>query len=110
MDEIEYSFAELREIEEEIIKAEKNRRKFKILNKAVKLYKELAAAEKKLNLPNRTKADFKRRAKILTEICVLFRRGAENSAIKEIKKEAELLNGLYGGLKQVFENILIKTN
>ncbi|MDE6355776.1 MAG: hypothetical protein K2L67_00865 [Clostridia bacterium] len=110
MDEIGYSFGELRKLEEEIIKADKKRRNNKILNKAVKLYKKLAEADEKLNSPNRTKADFKRRTKILTEICVLFRKDEGSAALDEIKREAELLSSLHVGLKRLFENILSNAN
>lgn len=110
MDEIEYSFDELCKLENKILTADKKRKKFKLLNKTVKLYKKLAQAEERLTLPNRTKADFKRRTKILTEICELFRTDAESSALDDIKNEARLLNELYGGLKRVFEEILLKTN
>lgn len=110
MEEIRHMVAELRKLENEILKSDEKRRKFKILNKTVKLYKKLAETEARINSPNRTKADFKRRTKILTEICVLFRKDEGSAALDEIKREAELLSNLHVGLKRLFEDILSNAN
>lgn len=106
MEDLEEQIAELRRLAEILTELERKRQQLKIINNTVSLGHQLNTVQQKLKLPTRTKSDVTRHTRILTELCVLFRTDEVNAPLNVIRREAELCNKLYCGLKKIFDDLL----
>lgn len=96
----------LRKLSEELTAIDRKRQQHRLINKTIYVGNGLFAVERRLKMPEPTDYDYKKHARFLAELMLLFRTDDADAPVNVIKKEAELVNRLYIDLIQAFNDVL----